>query len=224
MINRLLPIAILLAMTAGCSGGCGEEPQGPTKPSSSAPAAAASHGAIGEANLARYDTAGRKTSAVTAKSQAGEVGREAAATLVADVNAQNFREKVLRPGATVFLTVVGANCEDCEVVLPVIGALAQEFSGHYEFYKFDGMSVGASGLLPPKVSATPLPAFVLYKKGKPASRLQGLPFGRETGKDGKYAESLEDYRKRLAFWLRDALSVGNLNFSRPARKVPAKKS
>ncbi|MBI3552474.1 MAG: hypothetical protein HY077_08140 [Elusimicrobia bacterium] len=213
---------VLLPIFPGCAGGCGEDTatQSAAKPQEGAAGGGSSSSSGGgQATLSRYDSAKKG-----AMGQAGEVGEQLAASPVKPLTPQDFKPTVLRAGTTVLLTVVRPDCPDCDAILPVLDALAPEFKGRYAFYRFDGAAVGASGLLSPKVSLEPLPAFVMYKNGKATSWLQGLPFPREVDASGSYTESLEGYQRRLMRWFHDALAQKNLNFSRTIRKAPPKKT
>jgi hypothetical protein len=212
---------VLLPLYSGCAGGCGEDTSGKPGAENGANGTAggvSSHGGGQGVGIgSRYDSASNK-STDTALGQVAEVSDQASRAKSSSyaLGPDEFRERVLNGGATQFITVVAPGCADCDVMRPVLATLQPQFGSRYEFHEFDGMAVGASGLLPPKLSLEPLPAFVMYKNGKPTSWLQGLPFPREAG------EPLETYQKRLQRWFHDALTQKNLNFARTIRPAAKK--
>jgi len=222
LMSAALILGGALMILPGCAGGCGEDNSGKPAADEGGASQSTSKSGGGQAGLSRYDSGGKSTS--TAMGQAGEVGAQLSAGPVKAVGPEDFKAKVLKEGATVFLTVSRANCEDCATMAPVMKALAPQFASVYNFYELDGMAVGASGLLPPSIALEPLPAFVMYKNGKPTSYIQGLPFERDTDAKGSFTEPLPDYQRRLMRWFHDAMVQKNLNFSRTIRKAPAKKT
>jgi len=218
---------VVLPIFPGCAGGCGEEASNKPAADNGAPgmgsAPKSGGGSAGLDKRNRYDSAGKKSSG-TATGELGDVAEDLTSGPVKTVGPEDFKGKVLRPGSTVFLTVVRSSCEDCDAIIPVVKALAPQFTGKFEFMQFDGAAVGASGLLPPKMSLEPLPAFALYKNGKATSVLQGMPFPREVDAKGAYKEPLADYQRRLMRWFHDALTQRNLNFSQTLHAPPRKKT
>lgn len=220
---------VLLPLMPGCAGGCGDEPSSSKDSSAQGGGPGAgepSKGGGGGAQKvgSRFDTSGKKSTS-TALGQLGETeeqSRESARTLK-KVSPAEFKNTVLRTGTTAFLMVSGANCEDCDTILPVLATLTPQFRDSFQFFQFDGDAVGASGMLPAGMSLTPLPGFAMYRDGKVTSLLQGLPFPMQVGPDGKPRESKEQFQARLMRWFRDALTTKNLNFSKSMQKAPAAK-
>ncbi len=237
----------ILPIFPGCTGGCGEDTSdksadqgqgapgqatapsgghGTTEAKSAKPGGTVKDGSLGDAGKAsRFDSAGKDPSkgANSALGALGEVSTQLSAGQTRTVSEDEFKAKVLRQGATVFLTVTRSDCPDCDMVAPVIKALSPEFAGKFEFMQLDGAAVGASGLLPKGVALEPLPAFIMYKDGKATSFQQGLPFPRAVNAQGAYTEAVEDYQGRLMRWFHDALAQKNLNFARMMRKAAPKK-
>jgi hypothetical protein len=246
MLMAAVFFGVVLPMIPACSGGCGDEPSAKDKEQPSTGASSTGGGGGGGSNPqqlggkagaskgvgagakgtdSRFDSTNGKSGATNAMGQAGETAGQntEAAGPIAPVSPTEFRGKILRQGATVFLSVISADCLDCDTVMPVLNTLAPDFSASFDFYRYDGNAVAASGMLPKGLSLSPLPAFAMYKNGKVTSVLQGMPFPQQVDASGNPTETQAQYQARLLRWFRDALTQRNLSFSRTIKKKAAKK-
>jgi hypothetical protein len=206
----LLPLSLILLFGACAGGGCGGEPgqeagttTGASNPGKTAPANG------GPVNASQFDS----KSWDQARQGQGHGGKGPTPGLLGPprvdwlqpVMPVEWDMTVARSSVPVLVMAAKAECPDCTLAGSALRTLKPKFAD-WEFRRFDAQTPEAPSLLPSGMAAKALPAFVIYEKGEPVSRLQGLPFPRAKN------ESDADYRNRLYRWFRDALTQKNLAF------------
>lgn len=216
MAKRLAP-AFLLAFAAlaacgddsGCGGAPAEKQEAPQTGKAAGGGGSAGSGTVRLAGP-KEERARKASQADTAKEQLEEAAAESEAAKnaapIPPTGNRSFQTQVLKAKKPVLVFVTGAGCEECDWASPAVDRAAYRAKADWDFYALDAFSTGATSLLPGDMKPLPLPKLLLYDKGTPFSRREGLPFPRDKG------EALEAYRKRLTRWLSAALSRKNLAF------------
>ncbi len=204
-IPRWAPLLAAAAFLWGCGeGGCGDEPQskGSERPASSGGAASTGGGtSSGEGvKLSPFDANRSQARGSGAPGKGREAGAPqpaktapspSAAAALDEVVPGNFQPRVQRAAGMVLVAVYEVPCADCDIALPVLVDLAQEYKGRVK--------------LPKGILLTPYPGFVLYEKGAVKGWRQGLPLRLEQG------EAPQNFRSRMADWFRGALAKKDLS-------------
>jgi thioredoxin 1 len=97
--------------------------------------------------------------------------KEATVSKVIEITPDNFQAEVLDSPVPVLLDFYGRFCPPCQVMMPVIQALAAELGGAVKVVKVD---VQQNEPLAVKYKIQAVPTFIFIKNGQEVGRLRGL--------------------------------------------------
>ena len=80
------------------------------------------------------------------------------------ITAEQF-DSMFESGLPVFLDVYADWCGPCRAVAPNVAALAEEYKGRIEVFKFDSDSPGADPILE-KLKVKSIPLLLIFKNGE----------------------------------------------------------
>src|SRR5262249_26347974 len=83
---------------------------------------------------------------------------------LASVNDSNFQSEVLDQQQPVLVDFYTQTCSHCKNMAPILGQVAQQYSGTLKVVKMDVMD---NPLIAKKYEITGVPAYVLFDKGTP---------------------------------------------------------
>jgi len=89
---------------------------------------------------------------------------------IAEVTDQNFEAEVLQSDTPVVVDFWAEWCAPCRQIAPIIGALAEEYSGKVKIYK---MNVDESPQTPGKYGVRAIPTVLAFKGGQVVQQVQG---------------------------------------------------
>lgn len=89
---------------------------------------------------------------------------------LSSVNDSSFQAEVLDQAQPVLVDFYTQNCPHCRNMAPVLGQLAQQYSGTLKVVKVDIMD---NPVLANKYDIKGVPAFLLFDKGKPVETVVG---------------------------------------------------
>jgi thioredoxin 1 len=89
---------------------------------------------------------------------------------IAEVTDQNFEAEVLQSDTPVVVDFWAEWCAPCRQIAPIIGALAEEYTGKVKVYK---MNVDESPQTPGKYGVRAIPTVLAFKGGQVVQQVQG---------------------------------------------------
>jgi thioredoxin 1 len=89
---------------------------------------------------------------------------------IAEVTDQNFEAEVLQSDTPVVVDFWAEWCAPCRQIAPIIGALAEEYTGKVKIYK---MNVDESPQTPGKYGVRAIPTVLAFKGGQVVQQVQG---------------------------------------------------
>jgi len=89
---------------------------------------------------------------------------------IAEVTDQNFEAEVLQSDTPVIVDFWAEWCAPCRQIAPIIGALAEEYTGKVKIYK---MNVDESPQTPGKYGVRAIPTVLAFKGGQVVQQVQG---------------------------------------------------
>ena len=89
---------------------------------------------------------------------------------IVNVTDQNFETEVLNSDKPVVIDFWAEWCAPCRQIAPIIGALAEEYTGKVKIYK---MNVDESPQTPGKYGVRAIPTVLAFKGGQVVQQVQG---------------------------------------------------
>jgi thioredoxin 1 len=103
-------------------------------------------------------------------SASGSEASQGAAVPLSSVNESNFKSEVLDQEQPVLVDFYTQSCPHCRNMAPILGQVAQQYSGALKVVKVDVME---NPLIAHKYEVNGVPAFVLFDKGLPVESFVG---------------------------------------------------
>ena len=103
-------------------------------------------------------------------SPAGSDASQGAGVPLSSVNESNFQAEVLDEQQPVLVDFYTQSCPHCKNMAPVLGQVAQQYSGTLKVVKLD---VSENPVIAQKYEVRGVPAFILFDKGTPVESFMG---------------------------------------------------
>ena len=217
---RLSVFAALLALaftSAGCSGGCGQQPEQQSAPNDSSGSPAASGGG-GTASVGSGEFTGAiKNSEVQAPAARPQAARSPAfaGPIFEEISKASYERKVLKILGGALVVCYTPDCPRWKAVRAALKGVSHDLAGQIAVYRINVARPEQAQVLPSGLTATPAPSFIYYEGGLALAQRQGLPFDVRVGRGGEPLETSEEYQQRLRRWFRSAIAMKNLQLPQP---------